>query len=406
MRILFFSNNPADYYNDTLGTGYHGVGWVTSLVALVKDCGNIGFCFFSGSRDDTYAAVGGVEYFPVYNPYECRRGRIKKLLPGGFSREDRYLMPRFLEVIDRFCPDVIVVFGSERSFGLVATKTDIPVILHIQGLIGPCYRGYFPPGASMIKYILEAGGFTKALTRFYKMRNLRHAAKREAAILGGVRNFLCRTAWDKAMVAEANPSARIFHCDEVLRPQFYSAAPWKPSTTDKPVFVTTISEPPYKGMDVILRAGAILSSKGFPFEWKVYGNVEPRFFEKLTGITCREAGITICGPAPAEEIARALCECTAYIHPSYMDNSPNSVCEAQIIGAPVIATRTGGIPSLIEEGATGMLFPTGDAEALAELMHKDLSALSAAEREKALIRHDKNNIKTTFITYLNSLKRN
>lgn len=46
-----------------------------------------------------------------------------------------------------------------------------------------------------------------------------------------------------------------------------------------------------------------------------------------------------------------------FIHPSYIDNSPNSVCEAQICGLPVIAANVGGVSSLIEHKKTGLLVP-------------------------------------------------
>lgn len=411
MRVLFFSNNPSDYYNDTLGTGYHGGGWVSSVLGLIKEECTVGFAFFTGSKADGRKTVGGVEYFPVFNPFDSRRGRVKKLLPGGFAREDKYLLNKYSDIVEDFRPDVIVVFGSEHSFGLVAEKTQIPVILHVQGLLGPCLKNYFPPTASWRKYILSAGGFSKALWRFYFMRRWRYSAEREKKILRTVGNYFCRTDWDKAQIREANPDAKIFHCEEVLRDVFYNCKPWSKPSGGKPVFVTTISEAPYKGMDLILRTGSILKADGFLFDWKVYGNVDPAFFEKITGIGCADAGITLCGPAPAEVIAEELSCCTAYVHPSYIDNSPNSVCEAQIIGAPAVASRTGGIPSIIEDGKTGLLFPVGDAAALAGIMEgfiKDSGTISgnAAGQKAAEIRHSKNNIKANFLAALNSLNRN
>ena len=50
---------------------------------------------------------------------------------------------------------------------------------------------------------------------------------------------------------------------------------------------------------------------------------------------------------------------------SYIENSPNSLCEAMQAGMPCVATYAGGIPSLVEDGRTGLLFPPGDAPLLA-----------------------------------------
>ena len=35
-----------------------------------------------------------------------------------------------------------------------------------------------------------------------------------------------------------------------------------------------------------------------------------------------------------------------YVYPSLMDNSPNALCEAQLLGVPCIATYVGGIPKM------------------------------------------------------------
>lgn len=51
--------------------------------------------------------------------------------------------------------------------------------------------------------------------------------------------------------------------------------------------------------------------------------------------------------------------------PSLQDTMPFTVMEAQILGKPVVASRVGGIPEMIESGKTGILVEPGDATALA-----------------------------------------
>ena len=50
------------------------------------------------------------------------------------------------------------------------------------------------------------------------------------------------------------------------------------------------------------------------------------------------------------------------VHPTYIDNSPNSVGEAQLSGLPVIATDVGGVASLIDYEKTGLLICRGSKE--------------------------------------------
>ena len=52
------------------------------------------------------------------------------------------------------------------------------------------------------------------------------------------------------------------------------------------------------------------------------------------------------------------------------ENCPYSVMESQLLGTPVIGSRTGGIPDLIREGETGELFQAGNAEKLEQKLRK------------------------------------
>ncbi len=126
--------------------------------------------------------------------------------------------------------------------------------------------------------------------------------------------------------------------------------------------------------------------------------MEPYFFEKITGITAEQAGISVSGVATADELVQAISRASMYVHPSYIDNSPNSVCEAQLLGAAVVATNVGGVSSLIEDGVTGFLVKSGSAEEIAErvvAMYRNRSLLRKIghqAREMSLKRHDRETI--------------
>ena len=53
---------------------------------------------------------------------------------------------------------------------------------------------------------------------------------------------------------------------------------------------------------------------------------------------------------------------------STSENFPISILEAYAAGRPVIASKVGGIPEVVEEGKHGFLVPAGDIEALTEKM--------------------------------------
>lgn len=83
-----------------------------------------------------------------------------------------------------------------------------------------------------------------------------------------------------------------------------------------------------------------------------------------------------------------------FVCPSSIENSPNSLGEAQLIGTPVVASYVGGVPNMVEHGNTGLLYRFEEHEMLAQCVcsifrEKELAThLSNNERECALIRHD------------------
>jgi glycosyltransferase involved in cell wall biosynthesis len=66
--------------------------------------------------------------------------------------------------------------------------------------------------------------------------------------------------------------------------------------------------------------------------------------------------------------------------PSRSDGSPLVVCEAMAAGVPVVASRVGGLPDLVEDGGSGLLVRPGEAEDLARALVALLLDPEAARR--------------------------
>ena len=111
----------------------------------------------------------------------------------------------------------------------------------------------------------------------------------------------------------------------------------------------------------------------------------------------------------SEQVAQELSSSRVYIHPAIIDNSPNSLCEAQIVGCPVIAANVGGISSLVSHNQTGILYPYNEPHTLAfnimELCQDEekLQQLSKTERKLALQRHDPDAIFKNLINIYNKI---
>jgi glycosyltransferase involved in cell wall biosynthesis len=72
------------------------------------------------------------------------------------------------------------------------------------------------------------------------------------------------------------------------------------------------------------------------------------------------------GFVPPAEVQRLLTRAAVVVLPSHREGLPMVLLEAMAHGRPVVATPVGGIPSLVDDGVTGLLVPTGDTRALRE----------------------------------------
>jgi glycosyltransferase involved in cell wall biosynthesis len=101
------------------------------------------------------------------------------------------------------------------------------------------------------------------------------------------------------------------------------------------------------------------------------------------------ADVEFRGHLTKDALATVIETARAVVIPSEVnENAPLSVLEAYAAGRPVIGSRIAGIPELIREDDTGVLFPTGDADALADalarfaaLPDERLAAMGAAGRQ-------------------------
>lgn len=383
MRILWFSVTPSLFNPYT--NSHNGGGWIASLEQIIRQVSEIKLGIAFNFADNTFCYdQDGVRYYPITN--------------GGLES--------YMQIIADFQPDLIQIFGSENQFGEICGKTDIPIVIHIQGCLPPYHNALFPVGMSPIDFLIHKG--LNWRYRYMGLRSepaFRKNAEREIQTIQNCKYFMGRTDWDRGLIDLFHPDATYFHCEEALRDSFINGQKqWIWKGDNKKQIISVISRPWYKGCDLILKTAQLLQRfTDLHFEWKVYGISEIRFFEHKYGINADDVHVKVMGTASQEELVEAICTASCYVHTSYIDNSPNSLCEAQILGAPVLATHVGGISSLIRDGQSGILFPANDPYTLASLIKRVLHEKELAEslgseaRKQALLRHDPEHIKQTLV---------
>jgi glycosyltransferase involved in cell wall biosynthesis len=152
-------------------------------------------------------------------------------------------------------------------------------------------------------------------------------------------------------------------------PNMIESMPHSDPAGDSSAFVVTVARlQPIKGLDVLLRACAILRDRGVEPRLTIVGGTQPGYeayadelqrLSKSLGLT----GVTFAGETA--EPLRIVSSATIYVQPSHHETFGLAALEAMAMGLPVVVCGAGGLADLVEDGVTGVVVPPGDPESLA-----------------------------------------
>lgn len=406
MRVLWLTFTAAGA-SKIVNSNVAGCGWIASLEDCIKVVPGItlGIGFFHNCEEFKFNA-NGIHYYPINMKYNSIIGKIKQRL---FSQLYDTNTKGIQAVIKDFNPDLIHLFGTESGMAEVVHITSVPVIAHLQGLIGPYLSSWFPKGISQYNILLNSPIrpilFRRGYYFMYKLFKKR--AVRETKAIKELKYFFGRTDWDKHYLELIKDKFEYFHCEEVLRPIFYDYV-WEQPDESSFRIVTVINAEIYKGLEIVLEVGNILKNiVKMDFQWCIIGVSEQselsKIIQRTTRMSFNENNIILKGPKIGKELIDELLKANAFIHPSHIDNSPNSVCEAMLLGMPIIAANVGGISSLLSNNNEGILYNSFDSYELASIIQRyshlkdHLKVMGARARIRAQKRHSLQEITSTVI---------
>ncbi|MGO8684681.1 MAG: hypothetical protein ACLQUT_08920 [Thermoleophilia bacterium] len=227
MRILWLTDWQPQAVRQKLELGdFPGPqAWVDSLAAVLQTRPGVSLAVASPSAQH-FAPFerDGVQYFAL--PFTTPIGRIGRIVDGWRHRlPSPSAMVAAGDLIRRYRPDIVHVHGTEGGLGLItALAAPTPCVISLQGILRAYERMYFAgrvPGE--IASLVLSAEFLKGRGVVHRYLVLRRQAEREVRIMRGARWFIGRTQWDREMLRAVNSSAIYYHCDEIMRPEFYSA---------------------------------------------------------------------------------------------------------------------------------------------------------------------------------------
>lgn len=155
----------------------------------------------------------------------------------------------------------------------------------------------------------------------------------------------------------------------------------KPPATKPPYSIMTVARfVPKKGLDTVLKALAILKGRGIDFAYTLIGDgTEADSIKALIHELNLESFVTLVGTIPHEQVLSIYRESDLFVlgcreaQDGDRDGIPNVIAESMAMGVPVAATTVSGIPELVQDGATGLLAPPDNPEALANNIERLLT---------------------------------
>ena len=286
----------------------------------------------------------------------------------------RYFRPldiiKVKRVISKINPDIVHIQASSFPNSLISVfiRYKYTTLLTIHGLAKNEFK--FEKG---INYILDRFVYTQL----------------EKYAISKIPNIIVVTNYDKKSVCNINSDANIH-----IIPNGVGSEYFKIIVDEKPnrlLFVGLIS--PRKGLIDLLKATKIIVEKIPDVKLDIVGDiVSKEYFDMLNNYLKTnnlEENINFTGYLSEQELKQKYGEAELFVFPSYEESQGIVLLEAMACGKPVVASNIGGIPFVVENGKTGLLFECGNVEELAEkiivlLRDKELrKKMSEAGRERA-----------------------
>ncbi len=375
-------------------------GWVESMAEQLRKNSDIELGIVCKCENDIsfVETINGITYFSLYYTPSTSLAELEEKCD---------------KIVSDFKPDIINIEGTEflhaRAMQLTAKKHGIPAVVSLQGILNGQYA--YQCGQLQIDDMMFSKSLTEVFaawimhlrkTKWYKPR-----MKSEKEIIENADYILGRTTWDRAHSYAINPNAKYYPCSRVLRAPFYEEK-WSIEKAERHSIYVGNGYHALKGLHFVVMALPYLvreypDVKVYVAGYKPYAENDKRSFikkgyaaylKKLIFDLGVQNHIEFTGPLKARQVAEKLSKVNAYVLCSAVENSPNTLGEAMMVGTPCVAAYVGGVADMAEDGKEALFFRNDDPKLLAwnlkRVFDDDALALSLSEagKKRAIITHD------------------
>jgi glycosyltransferase involved in cell wall biosynthesis len=307
-------------------------------------------------------------------------------------------------VIDDFKPDLIHIFGTEYPHTLACVKaynTPSKTLIGIQGLCcayAKVYMADLPISVQKkktLRDIIKKDGLMQQQEKFIKR------GEYETEALSLVGHVTGRTDFDREWTEKLAPNAKYHFMNETLREDFYNDT-WNIDRIERYSIFVSQGNYPIKGLHYVLEvlgdiideyedtmlyvAGDIVTAHD-SIKDKIKISGYGKYLLELIKKNNLEEHVKFVGRLESDRMCARFLKTHVFLCPSAIENSPNSVGEAMLLGVPVVSSDVGGVHNLLSDKKDGILYPKDKPDymknAILSIFEDDKLAMSFSSNARA-----------------------
>lgn len=349
-------------------------GWLFGAYQSIKDDDSIEISMAFPVNRKIKKLEGVVEdtsYYGFSTPIILKLFRIESI-------ERRILKKAISSIINRVDPDILHIYGTEFLHSRIAVECfgkPERTIIHIQGMVSVIAKHCASGFPFWVKHLFVPSSVLRS-TIYGQARRYRKAGKDEIAAIQNAKFIMGRTEWDEACTKAINPSIEYIHCGETLRSSFYEdESKWDYDSCIKNSIYFSQSSSQVKGLHLVLPVLPELIRR-YPDVHLYVGGNSPIGDNSIKGFLRRSPlgfylqhlirkyklkdYVTFLGAQNEQQVVQNLKNAHVFLSASLIENSPNSVGEALVIGTPVVSSDVGGVKDFVEHGKNGFIYPVDE----------------------------------------------
>lgn len=371
-RILWICNTPLPEMQKEVGIRNCNEGWLVGISNGLRKLPEVDFYYaFPQSKFEKgiKRKINGICFYGFYNEHK-----------NNYTIEKRNI-EKFRSLVNKINPDIIHIFGTEFPHSLEwvkAIKNKSKIIVSLQGMISELAKVY-TKGISLFDQLKGGKGSMGYECMLKEKYDFFRRGENEKEVIKLVTHIIGRTDWDRVCVQKISRHVVYHYCSETLRDIFYERT-WHINDIRRNSIFLAQGYYPIKGLHILLKAMPIILKKysdtklyiagdrSFLSRGTPYGELIKKTIRKYQ----LEQNVTFVGYLTDVKICEYMQQSHIMVMPSLLENSPNSIGEAMIMGVPVVAGAVGGIPSILENKKEGLLYHGADHDFLAKQICKIL----------------------------------